>query len=151
MFFGSKNYRSIHNNLLNICANNISISYFQQRLKRIYIKIYRENRSVYSKKLSVACTQTLPVLFSLDISLIYNTTFFIGVFAQFRIFQSFTRNVKKVNKFLSEIGCPQKCIDKCIFKFLNSIFQQDKSCNGSKEGSQNCSSVFKKHVEYYKN
>lgn len=31
--------------------------------------------------------------------------------------------MKKLNEFLLEIGCPQKCIDKCIFKFLNSIFQ----------------------------
>ena len=56
------------------------------------------------KKLSVMCTQMLPVLFHLNTSLVYYSPFFFCIFAQFRIFQTFTWNSKNSENFLKMLA-----------------------------------------------
>ena len=62
--------------------------------------------SVYREETFSGVYTILPILFFLfcfNTSLVYHTPFFIGVFAYFWIFQSFTWNLKNLRKFFQKM------------------------------------------------
>ena len=57
--------------------------------------------------------------------------------------------LEKLKETLSKNAYQQKFTDKYIFIFLNKISEhKQKTYNGSKEGTHNCSPLFRKYVEY---
>ena len=65
----------------------------------------------------------------------------------------------KLQRILSKNVYPQKYVDKCISKFLNKIFEHKpkvtkvptKSYKGSKQGTHNFTSLFRKYADDYEN